>query len=225
MAFRFRRVRRRWLVALLWVAALAIYLASPLRSLLDREGLTSLVQPLGWWGPSAFVALYAVSMLLGLPTLQFTIAGGAVFGLLRGSVYSMLGATAGAMGAFGLSRYLLHPWAERRFGRHPALRRFQRGLARRGLVFVLAVRLVPVTPFNLENLLFGLTSVPWSHYLLGTVVGILPGTFAYSWLGSSGARALAGGSALAFYGAVALLLVLAALPWWLSRSDRFAEDP
>ncbi len=217
--------RRQWLVALLWAAALTLYLTSPLGSLLNRDALTGFLQPMGWWGPSAFVLLYAASMLLGLPTLQFTIAGGAVFGLLWGSAYSLLGATAGAMGAFALSRYLLHPWAERRFGGHPALRRFQRGIAERGLVFVLAVRLVPVTPFNLENLLFGLTPLSWRHYLLGTVVGILPGTLAYSWLGYTGARALQGGNALAFFGAVALLLVLAALPWWLSRRLRLPEDP
>lgn len=218
-------VQRQWLVALLWAMALGIYLASPLSSLLDRDALTGLLRSMGWWGPLAFVTLYAVSMLLGLPTLQFTIASGAVFGLLLGSAYSLLGATAGAMGAFGLSRYLLHPWAERRFGGHPALRRFQRGIAERGLVFVMAVRLVPVTPFNLENLLFGLTPVPWRLYLLGTVVGILPGTVAYSWLGHTGARALHGGNALAFFGAVALLLVLAAIPWLLSRRLGLSEDP
>lgn len=217
--------RRQWLVALLWATALVLFLMSPVASLLQRDALTGFLQPLGWWGPVAFVLLYAAAMVLGLPTLQFTIAGGAVFGLPWGAALSLLGGTAGAMGAFALSRYLLHPWAERRFGGHPALRRFRRGIAERGLVFVLAVRLVPVTPFNLENLLFGLTSLRWQPYLLGTVVGILPGTVAYSWLGYTGARALQGGSALAFFGALALLLVLAALPWALSRRLRLPEEP
>lgn len=212
-----RAPRRPWLVALLWGLALAAYLASPLPALLDRQALVEALQPLGPRGPAAFMALYATTMVLGLPTVPFTIAGGAVFGLLWGTVYSLLAATAGAMGAFALSRYLLHPWAERRFGRHPALRRFRRGIAERGLLFVLAVRLVPVTPFNLENLLFGLTGLPWRPYLLGTVVGILPGTLAYGWLGDTGARALQGGSLLAYLAAVALLLALAVVPGRLLR--------
>lgn len=214
------RPTRRWLVALLWGCAVVGVLASPLRELLAREGLEAALRPLGMGAPIAFVGLYAGAMVLGLPTLPFTIAGGALFGLVAGSCWSMLGATGGAMGAFALSRWLLHDWAMSRFGNLPALRRFRDGIAERGLWFVLAVRLVPVTPFNLENTLFGLTPLPWPTYLLGTVVGILPGTVAYTWLGHTGAEALAGGSLRLFLAAVVLLVVLSLLPWLVSRCMR-----
>jgi uncharacterized membrane protein YdjX (TVP38/TMEM64 family) len=127
----------------------------------------------------------------------------------------MAGATAGAMGGYGLSRYLLHSWAERRLGQHRALRHFRRGIAERGLWFVLLVRLVPVTPFNIENYLFGLTPLSWRPYLLGTVLGILPGTLIYVWLGLSGAQALEGGGVVSFLLALMVLMVLAVLSWRL----------
>lgn len=212
-----RRLPWRCLVALAWGAALVAVLASPLRQLLAHDTLASSLRPLGAWGPAAFVLLYAGAMVLGLPTLPFTVAAGALFGWLAGTGWALLGATAGATGAFALSRWLLHDWAAARWAHHPALARFQRGISERGLWFVLAVRLVPVTPFNLENLLFGLTPLTWPAYLLGTVVGILPGTVAYVWLGLAGAEALQGGSRMGLLASIALVLLLSLLPWWLSR--------
>ena len=218
-------LRRRWLVAAAWGLAVMAVLLSPLRAFLDQRALAAALQPLGPWGPLAFVLLYAAAMVLGLPTLPFTVAAGPLFGLLSGSLWALLGATAGAMGAFSLSRWLLHGWVEARFGRHPALARFRRGIADRGLWFVLAVRLVPVTPFNIENLLFGLTPLTWSTYLLGTVVGILPGTVAYVWLGIAGAEALSAGRVQGLLAAATLVLALALLPWWLMRRHTAASAP
>lgn len=212
-----RAHRRRGLVALVWAGCLLAVLASPLRRLLLRGALEDALRPLGPWGPAAFVGLYATSMVLGLPTLPFTIAGGALFGLVPGTCFSMLGGTAGAMGAFALTRWMFRAWAEDHLGDHPALRRFRRGIAEHGLWFVLLVRLVPITPFNLENSLFALTPLSWSSYLLGTVIGILPGTVAYGWLGITGAEALEGGSLRTFLGAVLLVLGISAVPWLLRR--------
>jgi uncharacterized membrane protein YdjX (TVP38/TMEM64 family) len=209
--------RWRRLVALLWGAALLAVLLSPLRGFLVRGALESALRPLGVWGPAAFVGLYAVAMVLGLPTLPFTIAAGALFGLVPGTGLAMLGATAGAMGAFALTRWMFRAWAEEHFGAHPALRSFRRGIAEHGLWFVLMVRLVPVTPFNIENSLFALTPLSWSGYLLGTVLGILPGTIAYCWLGLTGAEALEGGGTRTFLGAVLVVLAMSVLSILLRR--------
>ncbi|MEL6553240.1 MAG: TVP38/TMEM64 family protein [Cyanobacteria bacterium J06621_11] len=156
-------------------------------------------------------------MVIGLPTVIFTIAGGSAFGLIEGTLYSTLGATIGAAGACWMSRYLLHQWAAQRFRRHPTLRKFQRGIRRRSLWFVIVVRLSPVTPFNIENYLFGLTSVSWRPYLCGTVLGILPGTIAYTWVGVTGAEALKGESALTLLLSVIFLMAISLLPILFNR--------
>ncbi|HEY9646064.1 MAG TPA: TVP38/TMEM64 family protein [Chroococcidiopsis sp.] len=214
---------RRVQIGLLWGVAIAIVCLSPLRSLLNRDTLVAFLQTLGPWGPILFAGLYAVSMVIGLPTVIFTIAGGAVFGLLWGTVYSVMGATLGAMGAFCLSRYLLRHWAEQRFGHNPTLKKFQRGIAAHTLPFVISVRFIPVTPFNLENYLFGLTVIDWRPYLFGTVVGIIPGTLAYTWVGVTGAGALEGESGFSFMLAISFLLALSTAPllvsYWRHRQS------
>lgn len=214
---------RRFQVALLWAAAILIYCLSPLRSLWNRETLVLLLDELGAWGPVLFMGLYAVSMVIGFPTVIFTIAGGAVFGLIWGTLYSVLGASLGAIGAFYLSRYLLRQWVEQRYGHNLALKKFQQGIANRALLFVMAVRFNPVTPFNIENYLFGLTVINWRPYLLGTVVGIIPGTVAYTWVGVTGANALSGKSAVSFVIAVSVLLAISVAPlvvsYWRDRQS------
>lgn len=211
------RLNRRVVVVLLWAGALLVYSLSPLRFLLSRDLLAAYLRTLGVWSPMLFILLYAVSMVIGLPTVIFTIAGGAVFGLLWGTIYSLLGATLGALGAFWLSRYLLRQWAECRFGHHPTLQKFQQGIVKQALLFVMTVRLIPVTPFNIENYLFGLTLIGWRSYLLATIVGIIPGTMAYTWVGVTGATALEGGSARSFLLAVTFLIVLSASSLLLSH--------
>lgn len=214
---------RRFQVAILWGVAILVYCLSPLRSLWNRETLVLFLNSLGVWGPVLFMGLYAGSMVIGFPTVIFTIAGGAVFGLLWGTLYSVLGASLGAVGAFYLSRYLLRQWVEQRYGHNLTLTKFQHGIANRALFFVMAVRFNPVTPFNIENYLFGLTLIHWRPYLFGTVVGIIPGTIAYTWVGVTGAKALEGESALSFILAVSVLLVISVSPllvsYWRDRQS------
>ena len=211
-----RLTNRRFQISLLWVCLVASFYLSPLRQVLSRETLTIVLPSFGPWSAFLFVALYAVAMVIGIPTVVLTIVGGGVFGLLPGTVHSVLGATVGAWGACWLSRYLLRPWAERRFSRNPTLQKFQRGIERQAMFFVIVVRLRPVTPFNIENYLFGLTAIRWQPYVLGTVVGIAPGTLAYSWVGATGADALQGGSAVYFLLAIGCLMALSILPMFIS---------
>ena len=216
MRLRQQITNRRFQTAALWVFLLLGFYLSPLRQLLNRERLTTVLPTLGPWSAFLFVALYAVAMIIGIPTVIFTIVGGGVFGLLPGTVHSVLGATLGAWGACWLSRYLLRPWAERQFSRNPTLQKFQKGIERQALFFVIAVRLSPVTPFNIENYLFGLTAIRWRPYVVGTVVGIVPGTLAYSWVGATGMDALQGGSTISFLLAISFLMVLSMLPMFIS---------
>ncbi|MDP9432854.1 MAG: VTT domain-containing protein [Actinomycetota bacterium] len=144
------------------------------------------VDQAGWLGPALFAAAFALLTLAPLPKNALSAAAGLLFGLLPGIVVVMAGATAGAVAAFALARLLgrevVERWAGARVARVDAL------LRRRGVWGVLVARLVPLMPFTVINYGSGLSAVRFRDYLLGTVVGILPGTTAYVALGAYGRR-------------------------------------
>jgi uncharacterized membrane protein YdjX (TVP38/TMEM64 family) len=139
-------------------------------------------------------------------------AGGIFWGLVWGTFWSVIAATMGAIAAFGVTRYLLQNWAQKTFSHHRALRKFHRASLKNPLKFVLFVRLAPIFPFNLANFLFGLTVIQWKPYVLGTFLGIIPGTFTYTWLGISGKQAIEGSNRLSIFLALAIAVGLCLLP-------------
>ncbi|MBW4493937.1 MAG: TVP38/TMEM64 family protein [Oscillatoria princeps RMCB-10] len=211
---------RFWLAVAL-LSCLLLCFFGPLKVLLDHTFLVAHLERWGNWAVCLFVLAFALATVLGLPGVVFPIAGGAVFGLFWGTFWSVVGATLGAMGAFWVARCLLHDWAERRFGHHKALRRLKQAVAGNPLAFVVAIRLAPISPFNVVNFLFGLTPVSWVTYSAGTFFGIIPGTLAYTWLGVTGLSALQGGDRLPFFMALGFLALLCFLPV-LARRERFA---
>lgn len=202
---------RFWLA----IAFLGLFLVccfTPLRAIFNEQFLVQQLRQWGHWAVCVFVLVYTLATILGFPGTVMTIAGSIVFGLAWGTFWSVVGATLGAIGAFWVARYLLRNWAERRFGHHKALVRFNQAVTHRPLAFVLAVRFAPISPFNVVNFLFGLTQISWVDYAVGTFFGIIPGTLAYAWLGVTGKEALQGGDRLPFFLALALLTLLSVLP-------------
>lgn len=144
------------------------------------------VLDLGPAAPVVFAFAYAVLSLVPSPASAFTIAAGAVFGLVTGLATVLVGATLGATGAFIISRYL---------GGQPASRQVERrftgaeALVRdRGFAAVLILRLVPLIPFSALNYLCGLSGLRLRTYVSATAVGIVPGTAAYVAVGAFGLR-------------------------------------
>ncbi len=142
------------------------------------------------WGPLVFMVLYAFGTILFLPGLVFTLAGGALFGPFCGTLYSLSAATAGATLAFLIARYIAGDWVARQAGGR--LKQLLDGVEREGWKFVAVTRLVPLFPFNLLNYGFGLTPIPWHHYVLASFVCMAPGAFAYTYIGHVGRQAAAG---------------------------------
>lgn len=138
-------------------------------------------------GPAApvlFGLLYAIVTLLPLPKNVFAALAGVLFGLLLGIVVVLLAALLGATAAFALSRVLGRDAIERITGARVA--RVDALLNRRGIIAVIAVRLVPVLPFTAINYAAGLTSVRTRDYAIGTAAGIVPGTVSFVALGAFG---------------------------------------
>jgi rhodanese-related sulfurtransferase len=148
------------------------------------------------------------------------LAGGALFGPVWGTFYSLTGATLGASLAFLVARYLAADWAER----HSAgrLGQIKQGVEEEGWRFVAFVRLVPLFPFNALNYALGLTRIPHGHYVVASYITMLPGAVAYTYLGYAGREAVAGGEGLIQKSlfALALLALAMFLPRLISRLRR-----
>lgn len=175
----------------------------------------------GAWAPVMYVLIYMLAGLMFIPATPLTIAGGALFGVFPGAAYALLGASCSCCIAFLFARFAGAGCLRRYQGQW--LQRLLRGVEEEGWRFVAFVRLVPVLPFSLVNYGFGLTRLRLLVYLSVSVVCMLPGTLAYSWLGASGAAALGGkGSVQVVLAAIALLATLAMLPRLIRRFRRKA---
>jgi uncharacterized membrane protein YdjX (TVP38/TMEM64 family)/rhodanese-related sulfurtransferase len=207
-------------VALGLALAAGLLLAFANREALTGDALSRWLAEAGIWAPLAFIALYTVATVLFLPGSVLTLAAGALFGPVLGTLYSLIGATLGATLAFLVARYLAADWAARRSGRR--LTQLIQGVEAEGWRFVAFVRLVPLFPFNLVNYAFGLTRIPLLAYAATSFVCMLPGAFAYAYLGYAGRETIAGGEGMIQKGllALGLLALIAFLPGWIARLRR-----
>jgi uncharacterized membrane protein YdjX (TVP38/TMEM64 family) len=203
--------------AIIWLALHREFLQA---NTLERE-----LSRFGLWAPILFVLLYALATVLFAPGSVLTVAGGALFGPLWGTLWNLTGATFGAALAFLISRYLGSDWVARRSGER--LTRLIRGVEEEGWRFVAFIRLVPLFPFNLVNYAFGLTRIRLGEYVLASFVCMAPGAFAYTYLGYAGREAASGqaGSIHKALLALALLAAVAFLPRLIRRlkGPRFVE--
>lgn len=178
----------RLLALLLLVLAVAAVVLN--RERLDIESIQARLEQLGLFAPVAFIVLYSIGTVLFLPGSVMTLAGGALFGPWAGTLYNLAGATLGATLAFLISRYLGSNWVRQKAG--GMLQKLLNGVESEGWRFVAFVRLVPLFPFNLLNYALGLTRIRLLPYMLTTWVCMIPGGFAYTWLGHAGSEAAAG---------------------------------
>jgi uncharacterized membrane protein YdjX (TVP38/TMEM64 family) len=164
-----------------------------------------------------FILIYALATMLFLPGSIITLAGGALFGPLSGTLYNLCGATLGATIAFILSRTLLADWVRQRSGAR--LQQLVTGVEQEGWRFVAFVRLVPLFPFNLLNYALGLTRIPLLHYVITSFIFMIPGGAAYTYLGYLGKEAASGGEALIQKIVIGIALLAAAifLPGFVKR--------
>ncbi len=208
-------------ILLLLVLASAIAVGFTYRGHLDVTALEAWVVGTGAAAPLLFIGLYALATVLFLPGSVLTLAGGALFGPVWGTLYNLAGATLGAVVAFVVARYLASNWVQARIeaGAGGRIERLVKGVEAEGWRFVAFTRLVPLFPFNLLNYALGLTRIPLLHYTLASVIFMLPGALAYTYLGFAGREAVAGGEGLIRNGliALALLAVVAFLPRLVAR--------
>ncbi|MBD3609023.1 MAG: VTT domain-containing protein [Gammaproteobacteria bacterium] len=210
------------LVVAIGIAAMVLY-----RDSLSAEALEQWVAEYGSAGGIVFMLLYAVGTVFFFPGSVLTLAGGAMFGPVMGTVYNLTGATLGAGLAFLVARYIASDWVETKSTGH--LGQLKKGVEQEGWRFVAFVRLVPLFPFNALNYALGLTRIKLSHYLIASYICMLPGAIAYTYLGYAGREAMSGGEGLMqkILLALALLAVVSFLPRIIGRlreGPKFTTD-
>lgn len=175
----------RLLLGLLLVVVAAVFVALDLQRFLSLEQLQSRQAAIVAYRdahPALAAGLYGLVYVavtgLSLPgATVLTLAGGALFGLLWGTVLVSFAATLGAALAFLSARFLFRDAVQRRFG--DRLRTIDAGIAREGALYLFGLRLVPLFPFFIINLAMGLTAIPARTFYWVSQLGMLPGTLVY----------------------------------------------
>jgi uncharacterized membrane protein YdjX (TVP38/TMEM64 family) len=147
------------------------------------EGIRGLVLSYGSLSIVAYELLHAARPFTFLPVTPFTIAGGYIYGHVYGLLFAMVGTTLASMVTFTLSRYLFRDYIKKRLSAHYA------GLDSRfdesGILTVAAMRIIPVLPFDAVGYVAGVSSISFKDYIIGTLIGELPGAFVLTMLGSN----------------------------------------
>ena len=150
---------------------------------LNPQAIRDHLLSFGPWAPLVYIIVYTFRPLIFFPASILSIAGGLVFGPLFGTIYTVIGASLGALLSFGIARLLgrdfVKPLLKGKFGQCDAF------AERNSFSVVLFMRLLPIFPFDMVNYGAGLCGVKPVGYIMATIVGIIPGTFAYVYLGSS----------------------------------------
>jgi len=176
--------RIRWRLGVL-VALIAVSVVVALTiDLPSAPEVRQRVDSYGWAAPVVFVGSYALITLAPVPKNVLSAAAGLMFGLVTGVLLVWVAALLGALTAFGLGRLLGRDAVERLTSTR--VQQVDELIARRGLLAVVVVRLVPVVPFTAINYTAGLTGIRFWQYTVGTAIGIVPGTVAYVALGTYG---------------------------------------
>lgn len=166
------------ILLLLFVAAAVVLVRyTPVTKYLTADALGGFLEAAGFWAPVVFILIYTAGVCLFLPGTLLTGLGAAIFGAYRGFIFVWLGAMAGASLAFLIGRTLGREFAASLIG--DKLRKYDDAIERNGFATVLYLRLVyfPFTPMNFG---MGLTKVHFWDYFWGTGLGIMVGTFIFT---------------------------------------------
>lgn len=138
---------------------------------------------LGIWGPSVFILLYLIGPLVFLPTSVLSLGAGMAFGVWPGILYILLGATGAAMTGYIMGR--LFGTSILKVQRYAWSKKLFEQVEKHSFLYVFILRLIPIISFDLLSYAGGITKVRFKFFIFATFFGMIPGTFAYTFLGSS----------------------------------------
>lgn len=173
------RVRSIRILFLLVIAAAICFAVWAYRSgnLMTVAELRAWITGFGRFAPFVFIAMYATLVTFGFPAVLCSTVGGLVFGKFYGTCLNLFGASMGASGAFWISRILARDLVAERLIGAKWFDTFSKGIEKDGFYYMLFVRFMPIFPFNGVNYASGITNIRYRHFLLATMIGMLPYDF------------------------------------------------
>ena len=173
-----KQKRRIWIavaILMLLCAAAAAWKWTPLADLLTVEKMAR-------WGASLresparhfyIIGAYIIGSLLLVPITLLILVTGIVFGPVTGSMYALIGCLAGALVTYAVGYFLGQDFVRKIAG--AKWRRIEKGIGKTGIIAVATLRLLPVAPFTVVNIVSGAFKVPWRDYIIGSMLGLAPG--------------------------------------------------
>ncbi|MFC4712089.1 TVP38/TMEM64 family protein [Planococcus dechangensis] len=172
----------------------------------DANSIRNWILSFGLWAPLIYIVVYTIRPLIFFPASVLSIAGGLAFGAWMGTIYTIIGATLGALLSFYVASSLGKSLLKKQWSGNAA--KIQSQMEQNGFLYVLMFRLIPVINFDVISYLAAIAKVRFPSFALATVIGIIPGTFAYNFLGSS----FVSGNPKIIALAVAVFVVLTVVP-------------
>jgi uncharacterized membrane protein YdjX (TVP38/TMEM64 family) len=184
---------------------------------IDRQQLQLWLQKMGGWAPVLYILIYAISTICILPSTPLNLMGGAIFGAAWGTIWTSIAAIIAAILSFAFSRTIGRKFVTQKLaGKWEQL---DREMDRGGFFYMFAIRLLPLIPYGIVNFAAGLTSIKFRDYLLGTLLGTVPGILPFVMMGA-GLTALKQGDVLPLLVALALTGMLIGTATWYRHRDR-----
>jgi uncharacterized membrane protein YdjX (TVP38/TMEM64 family) len=208
----------RILILLTFICLIATALAFYGMSGIQPDQLQAGLRQAGIWAPIFYILIYVVATLLILPSTALNLTGGALFGPWWGTFWTSVAAVIAAIAAFAFTRTIGRDLVADRFaGRWQAM---DAEIRQGGLFYMFAIRLLPIIPYGLVNFAAGMTSIRFRDYLIGTLLGTVPGVLPFVMIGSSGLKAFQTGDILPLLGALTLTAMLVGGATWYRRRRR-----
>ncbi len=205
-------------------ALMALWRFTPLREVATAEAAIQWAKAFGelWWAPLLLMAAYTPACLVMFPRPLITLAAVLAFGPLLGFTYSLLGICASAAVTWWMGRHMRRDTVRRLAG--PKLDRMIDVLKKHGLVAMTLLRLVPIAPFAVESIVAGAIGMKLWHVVLGTAIGLLPGTLTTTVFGDAIETAVTGAGEVNWWLVGAAVTLLAGGAWavkrWFTRMER-----
>lgn len=183
---------------------------------ITAQSIRDYVLSFGYVAPLIYIVIWIVLPTIFFPVPILALAGGLSFGLIDGSIYTIIGAMLNSLFMFiiakVLARDLINSYLKKKLPRK-WWDKFENADSKKGFVIVLICRLIPIMPYNVINYVSGLTNISIKNYLLATFIGILPGTVVFLNVGD---KILNIGS-MEFYISIILVVLLTVVSIFLGR--------
>jgi uncharacterized membrane protein YdjX (TVP38/TMEM64 family) len=174
----------------------------------SKANIEAFVSGFGVWAPVAYAVIYIACSPIPLLAPTFSAVGGLIFGALKGTLTIIIVAAISALVPFSLSRRLGREWVESKLKGKKLDNVYQQSAGSKAFTFIVLMRLIPVLPWEIQNYVAGLTKVKVPTFILGTMLGIIPGSFSLAFLGAAATDP----TSWQFVAAIALKVATALIP-------------